>query len=343
MSRSPQSMRSSLDTFITPRFVRRTMLEQDAPMPSLDVRADGLPVSVGAEVDRSLEAGSSTTSRWIGLAFLIVLFWVSGDGPVSLAAFLGGLLISDLGVYVIMRVAGAVDTRILILPFLKEEVTPNASAGRQSLVLLSGPTLLVVVSVVAWLVTALFDRDLARALALPIVGLALFRLLPLKPYTGWRLLNLLLFSRSKNLESVVAVATSLVLAGLAAAMQAWVLVGIALLQIAGVPATRRRRDVADRLKADTSEPFVPLEQMSPGLRARVLSLTWAEFQRELGEVGNKNPKNCAQVLLNHARDIVATAGRVHPSAGLTVLVLGIYVALSAYFVGAIVLLFAFSR
>ena len=83
--------------------------------------------------------------------------------------------------------------------------------------------------------------------------------------------------------------------------------------------------------------------MSPGFRSRVLALTWAEFQKELAEVGNKNPKNCAQLLLNHARDIVATAGRVHPSAGLTVLVLGLYVALSAYFVGAIVVLFAFAR
>jgi len=114
------------------------MIEQDAAMPALDVRADGLLNQVGAEVDRQLEGGSSTSGRWIGLAVLIFLFWVSGDGPVSLAAFLGGLLISDLGVYVIMRVADAVDTRLLILPFLKEQVTPNASAGRQSLVLLSG-------------------------------------------------------------------------------------------------------------------------------------------------------------------------------------------------------------
>lgn len=319
------------------------MIEPDTALPALDVRADGLPISVGAEVDRQLEVGSSTSGRWIGLAFLVFLFWVSGDGPVSLAAFLGGLLISDLGVYVIMRVASAVDTRLLILPFLKEEVTPNASAGRQALVLLSGPTLLVVVSVVTWLVTALFDRDLAKSLAMPIVGLALFRLLPLKPYTGWRLLNLLLFSRSKNLESVVAVLTSLVLAGLAAAMQAWVLVAVALLQIAGVPAARRRRDVAERLKAETSEAIVPLEQMSPDFRSRVLALTWAEFQKDLRDVGTKNPKNCAQLLMNHARDIVATAGRVHPSAGLTVLVLGIYVALSAYFVVALIVLFAFAK
>jgi hypothetical protein len=86
-----------------------------------------------------------------------------------------------------------------MLPFLQEQVTPNASAGRQSLVLLSAPTLLVVVSVITWLVTSLFDGELARRLAIPIVGLALFRLLPLKPYTGWRLLNLVLFSRLKNL------------------------------------------------------------------------------------------------------------------------------------------------
>ena len=319
------------------------MIEPDATQPTPESRADGLPLGVGAEVDRQLEVGSSTSGRWLGLIVLIIIFWVSGDGPVSIAAFLGGLLISDLGVYVIMRVADAVDTRLLILPFLKEQVTPNASAGRQSLVLLSGPTLLVVVSVVTWLVTALFDGELARTLATPIVGLALFRLLPLKPYTGWRLLNLVLFSRSKNLESAVAVVTSLLLAGLAAAVQAWLLVGIALLQIAGVPAARRRRDVADRLKAETSEPFVPLEQMSVAFRSRVLALTWAEFQKELSEVASKNPKNGAQLLMNHARDIVATAGRVHPSGPLTVLVLGLYVALSVYFVGAIILLFAFAK
>lgn len=126
-------------------------------------------------------------------------------------------------------------------------------------------------------------------------------------------------------------------------MQAWLLVGIALRQIAVVPVARRRRDVADRLKAESSEPFVPLEQMRLTFRSQVLSLTWPEFESELLPVATKNPKNAAQILMNHARDIVATAGRVLPSAGMTVLVLGISLALSAYFVGAIILLFAFLR
>ncbi len=299
-----------------------------------------LPPAVAEAVEAKLRKTSRTTDRLMGLLFLAVVFWVSGDGLVSILSLLGALLLTELGVYAVMRLADAVDTRQLALPFIAEQVTPGVAPGKQVLVMLAGPTLLMAVSIVAYLAMSLVDPALAKAVAMPVVGLALLWLLPLNPYTGWRLLNLLLFSRAKNLETLFAVGTALVLAGLAFVGKAWVIFAVAILQLFAVPIVRRHRDCAERVRDAAVGPLGALEALEPERRTVVLAVVWKEFAKDLATLADTKPDQAAHILINHARNVLTMSTQEHPSWGLTLLVLGVYVALGVYFVAALLVMLA---
>src|SRR5262249_38343070 len=123
------------------------------------------------------------------------------------------------------------DLRIFFIPFFggaasgKKEGAPQ---WQQAIVLLLGPLPGIIVGCAMLWANLAFRNHRLQTVGAWLVAVNAFHLLPFVPLDGGRLLNLILFSRNRALETVFLAGTSLCVVGLGA------LVGAKLLMIMGV-------------------------------------------------------------------------------------------------------------
>ncbi len=132
--------------------------------------------------------------------FVATSFMQGGTSITELALLIGVLFVHELGHALGMRVFGYTDVRIFFIPLFGA-----AAAGRkrgvarwkEGVVLLMGPLPGLIAGTVLLLTGA---EGLLRTLALQLVAINGFNLLPLSPLDGGQLFQLLLFSRHRHLE-----------------------------------------------------------------------------------------------------------------------------------------------
>ncbi|MFO0598413.1 MAG: hypothetical protein U0228_24115 [Myxococcaceae bacterium] len=277
--------------------------------------------------------------NWSGLVFLLIIVAVSGSGPSGAAALLGALAMRDLVRLAAMKALGAFDSRLLVLPLGRGELPLGTSATREALVILSGPAFLVVLSLVTYVAAKFTGPGIVLELSRVSVGLAVFTLLPLKPYDGWRLLNVAIFSRWPWVELAVAVLTSLALGALGVAAQAWFLVlfavlnsfgALRVLKIAAAATLARQR--ATLTDADTAS------LARPELRA-LYDATLQTFPTNFTTRGEPQAQLCATTM----REVHLKAVRQPPGVGVSIVLVFIYGALFAWFVAGLLVLLALAR
>lgn len=276
---------------------------------------------------------------WSGLILLVIIVAVSGSGVLGAGALLAAVALRDLVRLAAMKAVDAFDSRLLLFPFVKGELPIGTTPGREAVVILSGPAFLVALSMVSYFVAKVTGPGIIEALSQTSVGLAAFTLLPLKPYDGWRLLNLALFSRSAKLEMAVAVLTSLVLAGLSIALSAWFLTFFALLNLATAPRVLKVGRAADQLAALAPTLAGNTGTLpEPALRA-LYDATVQHFGDGFGPKQEPQAKLCATLM----REVHLRAARPIPSIGVSLVLVTVYVALIVYFLVGLVVLFSSSQ
>lgn len=310
------------------------MLPPTEPVPT-SVPAEELPADPFFSLVKAF-ARAPASADFSGLILLVIIVAVSGTGVLGAGALLAAVALRDLVRLAAMKAVNAFDARLLLFPFAKGELPIGTTPGREAVVILSGPAFLVALSMVSYLVARLTGPGIIEAISQTSVGLAMFTLLPLKPYDGWRLLNLALFSRSAKLEMAISVLTSLILAGLALALQAWFLVFFALINLVTAPRVLKVGRAADTLGALGPTLTINTNELpDPALRA-LYDATAVHFGDGFGPKQEPQAKLCATLM----REVHLRAARPIPSIGVSLVLVTVYLALVAYFIVGLALVFA---
>jgi Zn-dependent protease len=150
-----------------------------------------------------------------GTLALFIVSMMKGNSARALLILVGVLFFHELGHWVGMRLFGYRDVKMFFIPFFGAAVSgknEGAPQWQQAIVLLLGPMpgIILGCSLLFW--NLAFPHSVVLELGCWLVGLNAFNLLPLVPLDGGRLLNLIIFSRHRILETVfLAVTASLVI------------------------------------------------------------------------------------------------------------------------------------
>lgn len=287
-------------------------------------------------VVQALRSNERPPGAWLGMVLLLVLIGVSSAGVMGAVALLVALALRDLARFTVMKLTDTYDSRLLVVPLVHGELPIGTTPGREAAIIMSGPAFLVGLSLVSYLVAQFTGPGVVLELSRSAVWLAAFTLLPLKPYDGWRMLNLALFSRSEKLEMAVGVLTSLALAALGAAMQAWFLVIFSVLNVAGSASVLRLGRAAKALLAQggLDASVATGELPEPQLKA-LFNEVMSQFA-SLAARQEPQLRQCVALM----REVHLRVTRVPPSLGVTVVLLAVYGALITYFVIGVVVFVA---
>ncbi|MCE9575643.1 MAG: site-2 protease family protein [Deltaproteobacteria bacterium] len=196
-----------------------------------------------------------------------------GSSITELALLVGVLFIHELGHALGMIVFGYADVRIFFIPLFGA-----AAAGRkrgvarwkEGVVLLMGPLPGLVVGTVLLVGGA---SDLMRTVALQLVAINGFNLLPLTPLDGGQLFQLLLFSRHRHLEVAFQTIASLALLGGGLYFRLWVLAMVGGFMVAVLPIRKRVLAAGAALRAQEL-PADPIA-LDDAQRRTVFAAVWA--------------------------------------------------------------------
>lgn len=273
--------------------------------------------------------------EWLGLALLVGLLVLTGASALDVVGLVATLLTLDVVRFTVMQATGVFDGRLLMLPLASGRLPFGASAAKEALVILSGPASLVVLSALTYLASHGTQNPFVGSLLLSSVVLAGFSLLPFKPYDGWRLLNLAIFSRSAKLEAAVSLLTSIALAVVGVLLQAWVVVVVAALNALGTQHVLAVGDAARRLEPAGLSPDVATH----GLPEPQQRLLFETVRDAFPKVAAGDDRAQAAVTANLMREVHLRAAARPPSVGLSTLLVFVYLSLVGYFtVGLVVVL-----
>jgi hypothetical protein len=270
--------------------------------------------------------------QWVGVAVLLGIVAFGSSGVKGFVALLVVILARDVFRLAVMKSLDVVDGRLLVLPLARGIVPVGRSAAREAVSILSGPVFMMTLSLGAF-VASRFSVPFTREVALASVVMAAFFLLPLKPYDGWKLLNLCLFSRWATLEAVVAAVTSTLVIVIGVWLKGWFLAAIGALQLLGVGTILRLHRAAAAFQARASATAVTdtAKLDEPTLRL-LYQDTRAHFAQVVAQQATNNVPLAARTLAGFMRDVHARAVRQVPTPGASVMLMLIYFALVTYFV-----------
>ncbi len=223
---------------------------------------------------RSLLLGPEkpAANRLLTLGLTLALFAYTmrgGRSMQSLLILIGVLFFHELGHWLGMRWFGYRDVKMFFIPFFGAAVSgkkEGAPQWQQAIVLLLGPLPGILVGCVFLFANIARHDALIREIGLWLVGLNAFNLLPLVPLDGGRLLNLIIFSRHRVLESVFLVLAALGVMGLGMLLHAYLFVGLGVLGLMVAPTQYRTARAANAIQGrwpvlpsrlvETSEAFL---------------------------------------------------------------------------------------
>lgn len=290
------------------------------------------------EVKRHLK--DTPSANWSGLIVLVLVVALSSSGMMGAIALMVALVLRDLARFTVMKLVGTHDGRLLVLPLVREDLPIGTTPGKEATIILAGPAFLVMSSIVTFIISRFTGPGIVLEISQISVGLAAFTLLPFKPYDGWRLLNLALFSRSVKLEAAVALLTSLALAGMGIALEAWILTVFAVINAIATMRILKLGEAAAAVGARGLDYAAPTTQELAEAPLRALfEQTTTTFAATFG--ANRTAQ-MAKVVAQTMREVHLRVARRPPSAGISLLLVTVYGSLLVYFVIGLIVFISLS-
>jgi Zn-dependent protease len=190
------------------------------------------------------------------LGVTLFLFFTTGlfnSKPADVAILIGALFFHELGHYAAMRVFGYRDLKIFFIPFFGAAASGRKSrvpGYQEALVLLAGPLPGLILGAVLAACSWYWSIPLAHSAAQTLLIINGFNLLPIMPFDGGRLLNLLLFSRSPFLEAVFRLLTGIVLAAYGWFAGTWLLAALGCFMVLSTGYSANISRLAKRLRSE---------------------------------------------------------------------------------------------
>ena len=184
----------------------------DPPLPATDQDPRGPAYAAAVRIVRSgVQPGSDLWPLAVLVLFLLIPTGKGGFDPARLLGMIGAILFRDFGRWAAIHLLGYPDKSLLIFPFLRRNLPEAGDRNeryKQGLVILAGPLPGIFLAFVVALATLGFRPPQLNSVILYVVILNGFLLLPLGSFDGGRVLNLVIFSRSRIVEAVFLVLTA---------------------------------------------------------------------------------------------------------------------------------------
>ncbi|MDB4961251.1 MAG: Zn-dependent protease [Myxococcales bacterium] len=172
-----------------------------------------------------------------------------GSSIIDMAVLVGVLMVHELGHALAMLVFGYTDVRVFFIPFFGAATSGHrrgVARWKQGVVLMFGPLPgLVIGSVLLW--RGVSD-GLAHTIAMQLIVINAFNLLPIAPFDGGQLFQLILFSRHRHVELGFLTVASLAMFGLAVLLSSWVFGVIGVFMLISLPVRKKVLAAADVLR-----------------------------------------------------------------------------------------------
>jgi Zn-dependent protease len=182
--------------------------------------------------------------------FVAVSVLQGGSSITELATLVGVLMVHELGHALGMLVFGYSDVRIFFIPLFGAAAAGrkrNVSRWKEGVVLLMGP----MPGLIAGTILLVMGADgLLRTVALQLIAINAFNLLPLAPLDGGQLFQLLLFSRHRHSEIAFQVIAALALAAGGAYLKLWVLAIVGVFILIRIPLRKNVLAAGSKLRGE---------------------------------------------------------------------------------------------
>jgi Zn-dependent protease len=176
---------------------------------------------------------SRAEQTWEGVCYLVLV-----------------ILFHELGHFVAMRIFGYRNLRMFFIPFFGAAVTGrhyNVAGWKKAVVALMGPLPGILIGVPLGIAGLSLGQRQLTDLALLMLILNGFNLLPFLPLDGGWIVHAILFVRHPLLDVTFRVLAALALIGVAIMLGAWLLVGLGVVMLLGMPMTWRIARIAYNL------------------------------------------------------------------------------------------------
>jgi hypothetical protein len=278
---------------------------------------------------RILRSGAAPRQSWLPVLVLALILAIPVDGKLSLssiALIAGAIVLRDLLRFAASHVLDCPGEDLMFLPFLRGR--PASSSGpreawREALVILSGPLLsIALVLVLAIQMPAGGFPD--RAALAGVLGLNTFLLLPFGNFDGSRILNLVVFARSRISEVIFLFLTALALAYVGFVTRSWLLAVFGVIGIVGAYRRLGFRRVVGEVREGGPLPS-PIARLDDAQMYRLFQAAKQTVPQNARQEAAPPPQ-LAGVYAGAMRRIHSDATIVFPSLPLTALILFLYVA-----------------
>jgi Zn-dependent protease len=175
----------------------------------------------------------------------------TGRGWISVVILIAVLAFHELGHYIAMRCFGYRNLRMFFIPFFGAAVSGrhySIAGWKKAVVALAGPVPGILIGAPLGLVGVLLREPKVVEVALLLLILNGFNLLPFLPLDGGWVVHAVLFVRHPALDVVFRLVAALCLLGVSLLMGAWLLAALAGFMLLAIPISWRLASVAYRLK-----------------------------------------------------------------------------------------------
>jgi Zn-dependent protease len=296
------------------------------PVPAPDpTREEKVYAAVRAALQQPTSRPSPVSNAllFVGTFALFALTQGTASGPSGLIILVGVLLFHEAGHWVGMKLFRYDNVKVFFVPFLgaaTSGVRREAAPWKEGVVLLLGPVPGLVVGTAMALSLNSSTSATVYDVALMLVWLNAFNLLPLTALDGGRLVNLVLFSRHRVLEAIFMTVASLAMGALAFALHSWILGIIAYFGLFWIRASFAAAGASTTIQQRWPALPEQLEQATDELQ-----LALFQGARSMSNVRRFDNPN---VTINWMRTILSRANdrHKHPSLAISVVLLGAYAA-----------------
>lgn len=282
-----------------------------------------------------LEKLQTQKSGWVGAILVLVVSLMLFIGVAQAQSAWEGIIVilipvlafHEFGHYVAMRYFGYRNVRMFFIPLLGAAVSGrhyNVAGWKKAVVALAGPLPGILVGVPLGMIGLFLGVPKIVDVALLMLILNGFNLLPFPPLDGGWIVHAVLFVRHPVLDGVFRLLAALAMLGLGVLLGEWILAGLGVFMLIGVPFAWRMAGIAHRLR-DRGTPALSTDGQS--IPSTVALPILAEVRR--ASPANSSPKiiamnvvNVFEALNSHPPNVLASLGllAIHASAFLVAFV-----------------------
>jgi Zn-dependent protease len=196
-----------------------------------------------------------------------------GSSIAEMAVLVGVLLVHELGHALAMLVFGYTDVRVFFIPFLGAATSGQrrgVARWKQGVVLMFGPLPGIVIGTV--LLWRGVSDGLMHTTALQLIVINAFNLLPIAPFDGGQLFQLILFSRHRHVELAFLTIAGLLMFGLAVLLSSWVFAVIGVFMLMSLPLRKKVLAAASTLRPENLPEDA--RELDEPQRRRLFDVVW---------------------------------------------------------------------